>query len=77
VLDRRLRSRRYGETFVRSLPDCAALRDVLLRDMPGEVSAWLHGRQSASRRECLAAPADARRQRVAGDVMPAIVKIVG
>jgi DNA polymerase-3 subunit epsilon/ATP-dependent DNA helicase DinG len=40
VLDRRLRSRRYGESFIRSLPDCT-LRDVLLREMPGEVSAWL------------------------------------
>ena len=40
VLDRRLRSRRYGDSFVRSLPDCT-MRDVLLRDMAGEVSAWL------------------------------------
>jgi DNA polymerase-3 subunit epsilon/ATP-dependent DNA helicase DinG len=40
VLDRRLRSRRYGDSFIRSLPECT-LRDLLLRDMPGEVSAWL------------------------------------
>ncbi|HEY7567426.1 MAG TPA: helicase C-terminal domain-containing protein, partial [Gemmatimonadaceae bacterium] len=40
VLDRRLRSRRYGDSFIRSLPECT-LRDVLLRDMPGEVSSWL------------------------------------
>jgi DNA polymerase-3 subunit epsilon/ATP-dependent DNA helicase DinG len=40
VLDRRLRTRRYGDSFVRSLPECT-LRDVPLRDLPGEVSAWL------------------------------------
>jgi DNA polymerase-3 subunit epsilon/ATP-dependent DNA helicase DinG len=40
VLDRRLRSRRYGESFVRSLPDCT-FRDVLMRDLGGEASAWL------------------------------------
>lgn len=44
VLDRRLRSRRYGESFVRSLPDCT-LRDLPMRDLAGEVTAWL-GRAS-------------------------------
>jgi len=40
VLDRRLRSRQYGEAFLRSLPSCE-LRDVPLRDLGPEVSAWL------------------------------------
>jgi DNA polymerase-3 subunit epsilon/ATP-dependent DNA helicase DinG len=40
VLDRRLRSRRYGEAIVRSLPSCE-LRDVPLRDLAGEVRSWL------------------------------------
>jgi DNA polymerase-3 subunit epsilon/ATP-dependent DNA helicase DinG len=40
VLDRRLRSRNYGDSFIRSLPSCT-LRDVPLRDLPGEVAAWL------------------------------------
>ena len=40
VLDRRFRSRRYGEAIVRSLPSCE-LREPPLRDLPGEVIAWL------------------------------------
>ncbi len=40
VLDRRLRSRRYGEAFLRSLPDCT-MRDLRMRDLAGDVSAWL------------------------------------
>ncbi len=40
VLDRRFRSRRYGEAIVRSLPSCE-LREPPLRDLPGEVVAWL------------------------------------
>jgi hypothetical protein len=40
VLDRRLRSRQYGDAFLRSLPMCE-LRDVPLRDLAGEVSGWL------------------------------------
>ncbi|MBI5289981.1 MAG: exonuclease, partial [Chloroflexi bacterium] len=40
VLDRRLRSRQYGEAFLRSLPSCE-LRDVPLRDLGAEVSGWL------------------------------------
>ena len=40
VLDRRLRSKRYGESFLRSLPPCD-LRELPLRDLAGEVSAWL------------------------------------
>ena len=40
VLDRRLRSRRYGEAILRSLPACE-LRDVPLRDLAGEVKTWL------------------------------------
>jgi len=40
VLDRRLRSKRYGDAFLRSLPDCD-LRELPLRDLPGAVAAWL------------------------------------
>ena len=40
VLDRRLRSKRYGESFLRSLPPCD-LRELPLRDLGGEVTAWL------------------------------------
>jgi DNA polymerase-3 subunit epsilon/ATP-dependent DNA helicase DinG len=40
VLDRRLRSRKYGDAFLRSLPDCT-LRDVVSRDLPLEVATWL------------------------------------
>jgi Rad3-related DNA helicase len=40
VLDRRLRSRKYGDAILRSLPACE-LRDVPLRDLAGEVSSWL------------------------------------
>ncbi|MEX2246480.1 MAG: helicase C-terminal domain-containing protein [Dehalococcoidia bacterium] len=40
VLDRRLRSRAYGEAFLRSLPACT-LREVPLRELQGETSAWL------------------------------------
>ena len=40
VLDRRFRSRRYGDAIVRSLPSCE-LREVPLRDLAGEVTEWL------------------------------------
>ena len=40
VLDRRLRSKQYGASFLRSLPPCT-LRDLPLRDLPSEVAAWL------------------------------------
>ena len=40
VLDRRFRSRKYGDAIVRSLPSCE-LRELPLRDMAGEVTAWL------------------------------------
>jgi DNA polymerase-3 subunit epsilon/ATP-dependent DNA helicase DinG len=40
VLDRRLRSRKYGDAFLRSLPSCD-LRELPLRDLPHEVAAWL------------------------------------
>jgi predicted DnaQ family exonuclease/DinG family helicase len=40
VLDRRLRSRRYGDAFLRSLPGCT-LRETPARDMPAEVRRWL------------------------------------
>ena len=40
VLDRRLRSRQYGEAFLRSLPPCN-LREVPMRELGGQVAAWL------------------------------------
>ncbi|MEK7693760.1 MAG: helicase C-terminal domain-containing protein [Chloroflexota bacterium] len=40
VLDRRFRSRKYGDAIVRSLPSCE-LREVPLRDLAGEVTEWL------------------------------------
>ncbi|MDP9238305.1 MAG: exonuclease domain-containing protein [Chloroflexota bacterium] len=40
VLDRRLRSKRYGDAFLRSLPPCE-LREVPLRDLAGETETWL------------------------------------
>jgi predicted DnaQ family exonuclease/DinG family helicase len=40
VLDRRLRSKRYGEAFLRSLPPCDT-RELPLRDLGGEVAGWL------------------------------------
>jgi predicted DnaQ family exonuclease/DinG family helicase len=40
VLDRRIRSRKYGEAFLRSLPRCT-LRELASREVPGAVEAWL------------------------------------
>jgi DNA polymerase-3 subunit epsilon/ATP-dependent DNA helicase DinG len=40
VLDRRILSRQYGETFTGALPQCTA-RQALLREMPGLVAEWL------------------------------------
>jgi DNA polymerase-3 subunit epsilon/ATP-dependent DNA helicase DinG len=40
VLDRRFRSKRYGDAFLRSLPPCD-LREVPLRELGGEAAAWL------------------------------------
>ena len=40
VLDRRLRARRYGESFLRSLPRCT-LRELPGRDIAGAVEEWL------------------------------------
>ncbi len=40
VLDRRLRSKKYGDSFLRSLPACTT-RDVPSRELAGEVAAWL------------------------------------
>ncbi len=40
VLDRRLRSKRYGDTFIRSLPPCD-LRELPLRDLGAEARTWL------------------------------------
>lgn len=40
VLDRRLRSRAYGDSILRSLPNCE-LREVPLRDLAAEVRGWI------------------------------------
>lgn len=40
VLDRRIRSRKYGDTFLRSLPRCT-LKDVAAREAAAEIEAWL------------------------------------
>ena len=40
VLDRRLRSRQYGDAILRSLPACE-LRETPLRDLAAEVRGWL------------------------------------
>jgi DNA polymerase-3 subunit epsilon/ATP-dependent DNA helicase DinG len=47
VLDRRLRSRTYGESFMRSLPPCTA-RELPMRDIPGEIAVWLAPRTPAT-----------------------------
>jgi predicted DnaQ family exonuclease/DinG family helicase len=46
VLDRRLRSKRYGESFLRSLPSCE-LREMPLRELAGDVASWLAARPDA------------------------------
>ncbi len=48
VLDRRLRSRQYGASFLRSLPPCAH-RDLPLRELASEVAAWLAPRSPETR----------------------------
>jgi DNA polymerase-3 subunit epsilon/ATP-dependent DNA helicase DinG len=40
VLDRRVRGRRYGEAFLRSLPRCT-LKELPSRDIAGAVEDWL------------------------------------
>lgn len=40
VLDRRITGRRYGESFLRSLPRCT-VRELASRDVPGAVEGWL------------------------------------
>ena len=40
VLDKRVRQRRYGEAFLRSIPRCT-LRELPGRDVAGAVEAWL------------------------------------
>jgi DNA polymerase-3 subunit epsilon/ATP-dependent DNA helicase DinG len=40
VLDRRLRNRRYGEVFLRSLPRCT-LQELASREVAGAVESWL------------------------------------
>lgn len=40
VLDGRIRGRRYGEAFLKSLPRCT-LRELVSREVPGVVEGWL------------------------------------
>jgi len=47
VLDSRIQSKQYGQSFLRSLPPCSVQR-VPVRQMPGLVSQWLGGDERAS-----------------------------
>jgi DNA polymerase-3 subunit epsilon/ATP-dependent DNA helicase DinG len=40
ILDRRIRGRKYGDVFLRSLPRCT-LTEVLAREVPGVLEDWL------------------------------------
>ncbi len=40
VLDRRIRSRKYGEAFLRSIPRCT-LAELASREVPAAIEAWL------------------------------------
>ena len=40
LLDRRIRARKYGDAFLRSLPRCT-LRDLASREIPSHISDWL------------------------------------
>jgi hypothetical protein len=40
MLDRRIRARKYGDAFLRSLPRCT-LRDLASREIPAAVADWL------------------------------------
>jgi hypothetical protein len=43
VLDRRIRSKAYGQSFLNSLPECD-VHEVMRREMPGLVGGWLADR---------------------------------
>jgi DNA polymerase-3 subunit epsilon/ATP-dependent DNA helicase DinG len=43
VLDRRIRSKAYGQSFLNSLPECD-VHEVMRREMPGMVGNWLADR---------------------------------
>jgi DNA polymerase-3 subunit epsilon/ATP-dependent DNA helicase DinG len=43
VMDRRLRSKTYGASFLRSIPPCT-VRDMPLRELPVATTAWLAGK---------------------------------
>ncbi len=45
VMDRRVRSKTYGASFLRSIPPCT-LRDLPLRELPVATAAWLEGHRS-------------------------------
>jgi DNA polymerase-3 subunit epsilon/ATP-dependent DNA helicase DinG len=45
VMDRRLRSKAYGNVFLRSLPPCST-QDLPLRELPVAVTAWLEGKHA-------------------------------
>jgi predicted DnaQ family exonuclease/DinG family helicase len=46
MLDRRIRSRKYGEAFLRALPKCS-VREVASREIAGAVEAWLEPARAA------------------------------
>jgi DNA polymerase-3 subunit epsilon/ATP-dependent DNA helicase DinG len=43
VMDRRIRSKTYGASFLRSIPPCT-VRDLPLRELPVATAAWLAGK---------------------------------
>ncbi|HUS82839.1 MAG TPA: helicase C-terminal domain-containing protein [Dehalococcoidia bacterium] len=43
VMDRRIRSKAYGASFLRSVPPCT-IREAPLRELPAATAAWLEGR---------------------------------
>lgn len=44
VMDRRVRSKAYGASFLRSVPPCT-MQDLPLRELPVATAAWLEGRR--------------------------------
>jgi len=76
VLDRRLRSKRYGDTFIRSLPPCD-LRELPLRDLGAEARVWLARPIPPSDRERRAPRDRGRRCGVARYWLGAVAESVG
>ncbi|MGH2613856.1 MAG: helicase C-terminal domain-containing protein [Thermomicrobiales bacterium] len=50
VLDRRILTKRYGATFLQSLPECSVTVGSML-DLPGAAEAWLDGERARTSRD--------------------------